>query len=180
MDPSVSNPYQAPASTEPLFEALPDQARADYGIATRGSRLGASLIDTAIGLILLVPVQVYTGMYDGFPTMKPPAFPQSLLWALGGTAVWLALHGVFLARNAQTIGKKLVGIQVVNVSDGKPAPFSRLVLWRFLPVTLASQIPYVGSVLAMVNILFIFRSDRRCIHDHIAGTRVVDVLASPR
>ncbi|MEO8183547.1 MAG: RDD family protein [Deltaproteobacteria bacterium] len=180
MDPSVSNPYQPPAATESPLESLPDQARAYDGSATRASRLGASLIDTVIGLVLLLPLQVYTGMYDGFPNISRPPFPQSLLWMLGGTAIWLALHGVFLARSAQTIGKKLVGIQIVNVSDGKRAPLSRLVLWRFLPSTLVSQLPYLGGVLSLVNILFIFRNDRRCIHDHIAGTRVVEVLASTR
>ena len=173
MGPSVSNPYQAPAEPEPLPRE--EVAPADDGSATRFARLGASLIDTVISLVIVVPLQVYGGMYDGFPKVKRPEFPHSLLWSLGGVAVWLAVHGVFLARNAQTVGKKLVGIQMVNVSDGKPAPFYKLVVWRFLPATLLYQIPYVGSVLALVDIGFIFRADRRCVHDHIAGTRVVEV-----
>lgn len=134
------------------------------------------MLDTVISLTILLPAQVYTGMYDGFPHISRPPFPQTLLWALGGVAVWLALNGVFLARSGQTIGKKLVGIQIVNVSDGKPAPLARLVIWRYLPMVLVSQIPYVGGVLGIVNVCFIFRQDRRCVHDHIAGTRVVEVV----
>jgi uncharacterized RDD family membrane protein YckC len=174
MGPSVSNPYQAPAEPEPLPEEE-QVALVDDGSATRSARLGASLIDAFISLVIVVPFQVYGGMYDGFPHVKRPEFPHSLLWSLGGAAVWLALHAVFLARSAQTIGKKLVGIQMVNVSDGRPASFYKLVVWRFLPATLAYQIPYVGSVLALADIGFIFRKDRRCLHDHVAGTRVVEV-----
>ncbi len=31
----------------------------------------------------------------------------------------------------------------------------------------------LGSILMLTNVLFIFRSDRRCIHDLIADTKVV-------
>jgi hypothetical protein len=33
----------------------------------------------------------------------------------------------------------------------------------------------VFSVLAMVNALFVFNSDRRALHDHLAGTQVIDI-----
>jgi hypothetical protein len=33
----------------------------------------------------------------------------------------------------------------------------------------------VGTFLVLVDVLFIFRKDRRCVHDHIAGTRVVNL-----
>ena len=38
-------------------------------------------------------------------------------------------------------------------------------------------IPKVGGVLALADILFVFRDDRRCLHDQIAGTRVVEYRA---
>jgi uncharacterized RDD family membrane protein YckC len=34
-------------------------------------------------------------------------------------------------------------------------------------------LPFVGPLLSIVNVLLIFRDDRRCGHDLIAGTRVV-------
>ena len=36
-----------------------------------------------------------------------------------------------------------------------------------------SMIPLVGVLLVWVDILMIFRRDRRCAHDLVAGTRVV-------
>ena len=43
----------------------------------------------------------------------------------------------------------------------------------FLP-GLIGAIPLVGTVFSLVNICFIFREDRRCIHDLMAGTHVVE------
>ncbi|MBD3392455.1 MAG: hypothetical protein GF418_10265 [Chitinivibrionales bacterium] len=34
-------------------------------------------------------------------------------------------------------------------------------------------IPILGSLFALINVLFVFREDHRCIHDLIAGTKVV-------
>ncbi len=44
----------------------------------------------------------------------------------------------------------------------------------FLP-TLISQVPFIGGIFGLVNALFIFGAERRCLHDRLAGTRVVDV-----
>ena len=163
------NSQQAPAA----LTSLPDQARAYGESASRLSRLWAALIDIAVIGLIMLPIAFIFGF--SFSDLKRE-FPESLIGAALNALVWLAVNGVFLARNAQTVGKKLLGIQIVNVSDGKPAAFSRLVVWRFLPVLLVSRLPYVGAVLGCLNILSIFRRDRRCLHDHIAGTRVVDLV----
>jgi len=36
-------------------------------------------------------------------------------------------------------------------------------------------VPMIGNVFTIVNYCFIFRADRRCLHDLIAGTKVVKV-----
>ena len=36
------------------------------------------------------------------------------------------------------------------------------------------MIPVLGPLFSLVNVCFIFREDRRCIHDLIAGTQVVN------
>jgi hypothetical protein len=38
----------------------------------------------------------------------------------------------------------------------------------FLPL-----LPFVGSLIAVLDLLFIFGPSRRCLHDQVAGTRVV-------
>jgi uncharacterized RDD family membrane protein YckC len=42
-----------------------------------------------------------------------------------------------------------------------------------LVTSLLSALAGIGWIFALVDALFIFREDRRCLHDFIAGTRVV-------
>jgi hypothetical protein len=36
-----------------------------------------------------------------------------------------------------------------------------------------AMIPYVGNVIALIDVLMIFRTSRKCLHDDIAGTKVI-------
>ena len=78
-----------------------------------------------------------------------------------------------LSNYGQTVGKKVLDIKIVGM-DGNKLEFLPLIGLRYAPLWIASYVPVVGGILAIVNILFIFRKDRRCIHDHIAGTQVVE------
>ena len=44
---------------------------------------------------------------------------------------------------------------------------------RYVLVMLVQAIPMIGQLLGLIDALFIFRGDRRCVHDLIAGTKVV-------
>jgi uncharacterized RDD family membrane protein YckC len=50
-----------------------------------------------------------------------------------------------------------------------------VILMRYFPIWVVSLIPFVGAFLILIDLLSIFRSDQRCIHDWLAGTRVVAV-----
>jgi uncharacterized RDD family membrane protein YckC len=94
----------------------------------------------------------------------------------------LAILAVFIYQNylvtmtGQTIGKRLAKIRIVKL-DGQNPGFVSAVLLRSWLGAVISWIPLVGSLYGLVDALFIFRADRRCIHDQIAGTRVVTVKA---
>ncbi len=62
--------------------------------------------------------------------------------------------------------------RIVSVRDGRLLSFGRLIGLRYLPVWLVSVIPVI-QLFGMIDALFIFRRDRRCVHDLIAGTKVV-------
>ena len=99
---------------------------------------------------------------------------QKLLLALFPYISFLVLHGYLLSRYGQTIGKRIMGIAIVTL-DNRVPPFFQLIVQRYLIQWLAGRVPMVGGILRLVDILAIFRADKRCIHDHLAGTKVIDV-----
>jgi uncharacterized RDD family membrane protein YckC len=164
------NPDEPPGCS---VEAEPDLQGA-ANLASRWTRLGAAIIDVVVGMAIIGPVQYATGFYDNFPKIRHPTPLETLAWTVGGFAVWMLLHGYLVATRGQTLGKRLLNIQIVTVTDGRPASLARVLFGRFLPTVLVGHIPHVGRVLNLMNVLFIFRKDRRCIHDLIAGTRVIN------
>jgi uncharacterized RDD family membrane protein YckC len=164
------NPYQPPASDQ-YFDA-PSRDSLGQELASRGMRLGAALIDTLLQLAIIAPIQYFAGVYDKFPEVKPLTASETIMWGALGLVLYLALNGWLLATNGQTIGKRVVGTRIVNFTDGARTPFVKLIGLRVLP-TYVSLIPVVGPLLSLVDVLLIFRDDQRCIHDHIAGTKVV-------
>ena len=87
------------------------------------------------------------------------------------------MHGYLLKKYGQTIGKKLLGISIVTL-DGEKPEFWPLILKRYLPLGLVSYTPVVGRFLPTIDALFIFGKDKRCVHDFIAGTMVVNLNAN--
>ena len=149
-------------------------ARRNDELADRGSRLFASIIDSVISLSVVLPTQFALGMFDGFPNVtKQETFAQSVIWGAFAFALWGAFHAYFIARSGQTIGKRVMGIRVVTVSDDRPIGLYRYAFLRELPIYAVTWIPMVGVALSLIDVLFIFRADRRCVHDMIAGTRVI-------
>lgn len=163
------NPYAPPTAR---LEDPQEPPQAGPDLATRGSRLGASLIDGSLGSVFGVTLGWYLGVFDGFPYLKPATFSQQILLLAGGILVFVALHGYLLATAGQTIGKRLVRIRIAR-PDGERPSLSRLLGLRYAPLWIAAGIPGVGQVYGLLDALFIFSKDRRCIHDRIADTVVV-------
>jgi len=80
-------------------------------------------------------------------------------------------HGV--ATVGQSLGKKAFGIRIERLNGALPGFWRGIVLRGVL--SLASLWP-LGAIVALVDHLAIFGPDQRCLHDQIAGTRVVDVV----
>jgi uncharacterized RDD family membrane protein YckC len=144
----TTNPYAAPRA------ALEDAPKPVLALASRRDRFAAAFV-------------------DGFLSMM-----ASLMLALGGPAFALAFVGLgawnlwTVHRYRASVGKRFVGLRVLR-SDGAESSVARIVFLRWLPVAIVMTLPFL-VVLALVDILFIFRSDRRCLHDLLADTVVVD------
>ena len=120
--------------------------------AGRGTRLGASIIDA---LIYLIP-------YFFFLRLSP------ILGAIAIGAIFV-YQMYLLSKDGQTLGKKVLRIRIVKINTGLNGGFVANVLLRVIFNGVLGLIPFYS----LVDVLFIFRSDRRCIHDFIAGTQVV-------
>ncbi|MCH8350935.1 MAG: RDD family protein [Chloroflexi bacterium] len=129
------------------------------GLADRGSRLGAAIID---GIIFLVAVVLLAVLGPALAVIG------SVLGGLGFIAI-IIYQMVLLTKDGQTLGKKALGIRIVKRDTGENGGFVPNVLLRLFVNGLLGFIPFYG----LLDILLIFRGDRRCIHDMIAGTQVV-------
>ena len=166
---SNTNPYLPPAAD------LADDSSGGQSIdATRDQRLKAAIVDGVISAILVLPMMYFAGVFNYSARGEKPPFLLSLAMVAAGFALFVALHGYFLKRDGQTLGKKAVGIRIVDLNGDIPK-FSKVLLGRYLSISAAGLIPFVGHFVTLIDALFIFRSDRRCIHDMIAGTKVVKV-----
>jgi uncharacterized RDD family membrane protein YckC len=77
-----------------------------------------------------------------------------------------------LATTSATLGKRAVGIHVVNAATGERANPMRALVLRVFAFGAVCMIPYVGPLIGLVDLLPIVGDDRRCLHDYLAGTRV--------
>jgi len=123
----------------------------------------------------LVPVLALTLTLASIPVLHADVKTEEKgLVTLGGMTLFLLLNGYLLATAGQTIGKRLVGTRIVNVSDERIPKFLTLVGARYGSTWLIGLIPGVGNLYGFVDALFVFRNDRRCLHDWIAGTKVIN------
>jgi len=139
--------------------------------AGRGARLGATILDGIIfGAMVYLPLLVTVGFgtdaaADGGTN---PVVVAGGLFTLAGLIAWSWLTIKYVARNGQSIAKKLLHIKVVR-RDGSPASVSRIFWLRNVVNWLLGMIP----IYAIVDALFIFGESRQCLHDKIADTIVV-------
>ncbi|MDR0182485.1 RDD family protein [Lysobacter arvi] len=160
------NPYQRPQAQ--VADALPPDGLVP---ASRGKRLAAAILDTLIALAVLIPIMAFGGYFTALA--QGAGLMTQLGWGLFGLAVFFAVQFVPLKATAQTWGKKAVGIRIVDM-DGQQPGLPVLLGRRYLFANGIGLVPLVGGLLSIANVLFIFRSDRRCVHDLIADTRVVE------
>lgn len=144
----------------------------DQELATLGARFAGAFIDGVAAAIIVVPYMTMSGYWESARTGNV-GMSDLLEMALIGMLIFLALHGYLLSRYGQTIGKRLVGTRIVSASDGTLLPLGKIFGLRMVPIQLGSLIPGIGNFVGLIDVVFIFRNDRRCLHDFIAGTKVV-------
>jgi uncharacterized RDD family membrane protein YckC len=147
----------------------------DSNLADRINRLFAVIID---GIIVSIPMMIFNFTVIGYSNIlkyyQNQSLTESILFLIIGVAIFLLINGYLLYTKGQTVGKKLLSIKIVTSNEKLPTLMESYVL-RNLAFSLLAYIPLIGSIILLVDILFIFREDRRCLHDLLAGTKVVVV-----
>jgi uncharacterized RDD family membrane protein YckC len=169
---NAHNPYEAPAA--PSMPGLPESG-ADFVKAERGTRFLAVLLDGLVYLGVLIPLFIGLAFTGGFTHSTGSKGLVLLFVSLGG----LAFLGVFIYNlvllngEGQTLGKRWMKVRIVR-SNGERAGLGRIFWLRMFVPGLVSRIPFVGVIFALADPLFIFGEERRCVHDMMADTIVVN------
>jgi uncharacterized RDD family membrane protein YckC len=170
-------PEFSPDQPPPLAAALDLAAP----LASRTSRLGAALLDMAIGVLFVTPGWLLLGSSLVLRLVRGE-WPDDIdLGRVGGGLALLgfALLVLFVIQTwmvvalGQTIGKRIAGIRIVRFRDDARPGFLHGVLLRSWLPGLISVIPFIGSVFPLVDVCFIFGVQRRCLHDLMADTKVI-------
>lgn len=171
------NPYASPtaAAAAPYFSSIDETA--EVSLATRGERFLGALIDA----LIMMPISFVFGFGLGIAVFASGISPDSMtfqvLTTIGGLLIgaglFVAVNGYLLAKRGQTVGKYVMNTQIRSEYNDQLLPLSELIGKRYVPLWIASVLPVVSMIYPIANALAIFRSNHKCFHDDLAGTKVV-------
>ncbi len=152
-------------------------------LARRDARLAARLFDgSAVALFVapalgLLVLRTLIGTREGALEVVSPL-------AVLGILVWVVWNWVGVARRGQSIGKRACGIRITT-KDGRPPGFFRGVVVREGSIVLLSAMweswqPGGGFAAYALNWAALLLPGSRCLHDWLAGTRVVEGSPDPK
>lgn len=181
--PMSAQPPVGPATTLPM--SVSDPAR-PVELADRGMRFLSWLLDNVIGTLVVLPGALLVGVTvimelilqrgQVTPEFTGRAAIGLVLLLIGGLALLITQVWLLSARG-QTLGKLILGLRIVRLRDGTNPGFVKAVLIRWLAPALIQMmlniLPPLGLIFFIVDSCFIFRNDRRCLHDLMADTIVV-------
>ena len=157
------NPYDAPSDDFNPYDSPPS---ADHGIlADLGQRFLGNLVDN-----------LYYGVVGGIPALVCMVAFDLDVEAVQAVMVLFMIPAAcvqwyLVTTSGQSFGKKAMKIKIVKMDGTKVDFISGVVLRSWV-------LGFVGAfcgMVGLVDVLLIFKADRRCGHDMIAGTKVIQV-----
>lgn len=146
-------------------------------LASPMQRLYGFILDFIAAMIFLGPGILLT-MVGLFISGDNPSEPQLLpiLGMLGfavGALVLLVIQVYLLMQRSQSIGKYFAKIQIMDYETDLPAGLVKTFLLRSVVNHLIGR--FCPGIYFLVDSLFVFGEEHRCLHDQIAGTYVADI-----
>ncbi|MFL5355595.1 RDD family protein [Archangium sp.] len=139
-------------------------------LAEPGTRFLAVLMDLFAPLVPLFIGAVLGGLLE-----KTVGAAAGTVFAMLGVLGVLGVFGYqlyLLATTGQSLGKRTLGIKVVR-ADGSPVDLGRLIFLRNIVPAVIGMV--TCNLFSLADPLFIFSNDHRCLHDHLADTKVIKV-----
>ena len=133
-------------------------------LASRSKRLIARIIDGLLGIVAIVIPATVIVIISGAG--------EGIIGAIIGGISFAIYQYYLLATISQTLGKKFMNIMIID-KNGNSGGFLKNVVLREWIIGIIGLFPVVGIIIIIIDKLFIFREDRRCIHDMIANTKVI-------
>ena len=143
-------------------------------LAKKSTRLLAAMIDLIVFVAsFTLPFVIASWIGGDFSnTLKTTSGAVGMIVVVFLLIALIQMY--LLIKYGQTIGKRALGIKIVKVSDNGLPGFVKVYLLRSFVPNLLVGIPYAGVAIYLADLLFIFRDDRRCLHDLIAQTIVIN------
>ena len=177
------NPYAAPRAEIQAPTAIEVGKRP---LATRGQRFYGYIVDLAVLLVgapvlLVIILTILDTFYPAY--LEMPDTPilsaiESIVFLLVVSFVFLSVNGYLLVKRGQTVGKLVAKTQILSEED-ELVPCLKIFLLRYLFFWFLGMLPGLGRLLSLGNSLAIFRGNRKCWHDQLAGTKVVMLRTPP-
>lgn len=154
-------------------------------LASPWTRLAAHIIDNLlylpIVLIIAFPagVLVVESQKGGRPN---PILGLLIILGCAGLFVLTAYQWYLTATRGATLGKGWLGIKILTI-HGTEVDFLTGVVMRNWVIGFGQVLlgmVSMGWLLGLVDSLMIFSADRRCLHDHIAKTQVIETASQRR
>jgi len=156
-------PYDAVCKEEQLRDLRSGTSSA-INLASAWRRFAGMFVD---GLIFL-PVYVIGGFMTGAFSRPPQNRGFFGLDMLVYAGIWILYEAIMLnGYRGQTIGKKAVGLRVVNVDGSALRPDQA---WKR---SISRQLMGITYILGFIDSLMVFSAMRRTLHDRFASTVVV-------
>lgn len=160
------NPYQAPSFDEPDREFNSPSPYEQYinrsPPARRFTRWLGAFIDSMVMVI---------AMFAALAVFNPKSNDDANMIIYGSLGAVLLLQSILIAMSGQSIGKMILGTRIVNKHNDEIPDFFRSVVVRTWFQVLLGLLPMYH----LIDALCIFGDEKRCLHDMMAGTRVINI-----
>ena len=137
---------------------------------------------TLVDVLVLVPIAFFIMLATGLmETADAYVWPQPVIRLFGLLVFsYFAIHGYWLLRGGQTVGRKLVGLELVSAADGTRLPVWRIAARAFaipFALLLALVSGFLIEIVALVLLidpLVALAGQKRSLHDYLSGAVVHD------